>query len=63
MNNTTITNIFNSDNRNIVYIIKNQNRQIIAAIAYRILKFESMIKKTIVENYAFFTAITFSMIN
>ena len=41
MNNTTIINIFNSDNSNTAYI-KSQNTQIIATIAYKILKFESM---------------------
>ena len=32
-------------------------------IAYRILKLEPMIKKTIVTNYAFFTAFTYRRIN
>ena len=54
MNNKTTINIFNSDNSNIAYI-KTQNRQIMATIAYRILKFETMSKKPIVTNYAFFT--------
>ena len=62
MNNTTRINIFNSYNSNIAYT-KTQNHQIMATIAYRILKFEFMIKKPIVENHAFFTSITFSKIN
>ena len=57
-----IFNIFNRDNSNIAYI-KAQNCQIKATIAYRILKFESMIEKTIVTNHAFSTFITFSTIN
>ena len=61
MNNTTIINIFHSDDNNIAYI-KTQNRQILATIAYRILKFESMIKRQIVANYTFFTSSTFSRI-
>ena len=32
-------------------------------IAYRILKFESMIKKGIVANHAFFAVVTFSKFN
>ena len=43
MNNTTIINIFNSDNSNIAYI-KTLHCQ---TIAYIILKFESMIKRKI----------------
>ena len=61
MNNTMIINVFNSDNSNIAYN-KRKNYQIMTAIAYRILKFESMIKKAIMENYAFFTFITLSRI-
>ena len=34
-----------------------------ATIGYRILKFESMIKKSKVANYPFFTYITFNKIN
>ena len=64
MNNTAIINFFNSDisNSNVAYI-KMQNCQIMATIAYRILKFESTIKKPIVANHAFFTSITFSRIS
>ena len=61
MNNTMIINIFNSDNNNIAYI-KTQNCQIMANIVYRILNFESMIKKPIVTNQQLFTYITFSRI-
>ena len=32
-------------------------------IVYKILKFETMIKKLIMTNHAFFAAITFSRIN
>ena len=42
MNNTTIINIFNSDNSDIAYV-KTQNSQIMASIAYRTMKYESMI--------------------
>ena len=59
MNNTTIINIFNSDNSNIAYI-KTQHGQMMTAIACRILKIESMIKKPIVTNHAFFPVFTFS---
>ena len=44
MNNTTITNNFNSDNSNIVYI-KTQHHQIVTTIPNRIVKFKPMIKK------------------
>ena len=47
-----IINTFNRNNSNITYI-KTQNCQIMATIAYSILKFESMIKKQIVTNHAF----------
>ena len=43
----------NSDNSNITYI-NTQYRQIMANIAYRILKFESMIKKPIMANHVSF---------
>ena len=62
MNNTTIINIFNSDNSNIVYI-KTQNRQIMTNIAYRILNFEPTIKKSIETNHALFAVVTFSRTN
>ena len=62
MNNTATINIFNSDNGNIVYI-NTENCDIRATIAYRILKFDSLIKNPIVANHALFTAITFSRIN
>ena len=45
MNNTTITNNFNSNNSNIVYI-KTQHDQIVTTIPNRIVKFKPMIKKT-----------------
>ena len=61
MNNTTIMNIFNRDNSNIAYI-NTKHCQIMATIAYRILKFESMIKKRIVANHAWFVS-TFSKVN
>ena len=51
MNNTTIINIFNSDNSNIAYI-NTLHCQIMTTIVYRILKFESMIKKPIVTNHS-----------
>ena len=62
MNNTRIINHFNSDNRNIAYI-KIQDFQMMTTVACRILKFESMTKKSIVENHVFFTFITFSRVN
>ena len=60
--NITIINIFNSENT-IIASIKTKHCQIKATIAYRILKFEPMIKKLIVTNHAFFTFITFSNIS
>ena len=62
MNNKTIINIFNSDNSNIAYI-KTQNCQIFITIAYRILKFEPMIKTPILANYEFYVIATFSRNN
>ena len=60
MNSTTIINIFNSDN---IAYIKTQHRQILAAIEYKILKFEPIIKRPTVINHALRTVITFSRIN
>ena len=54
-----IINIFYSNDSNMVYI-KIQNCQIMTTIAYRILKFEPMIKKPIVTNLVFFAVVTFS---
>ena len=62
MNNTKIINTSNRDNSNIAYI-KTHHRQIIAAITYRILKFEPMITKPIVANQKLFAVVTFSNIN
>ena len=62
MNNRMIIKNFNKDNSNIT-CSKTQNCQIMATIAYTVLKFEFMIKKAIVTNHAFFTSITFSRIN
>ena len=62
MNNTSIINIFNSDNSNIAYI-KTKHFQVMTTIEYRILKFESVITKTIVLNHAFFAVLTFSKID
>ena len=62
MNNTTIINIFNSGDTNITYN-KAQHGQIMATIVYKILKFEPMIKKSMVENHALFAIVTFSKIN
>ena len=62
MNNATIVNTFNCDNSDTAYI-RTQNRQIIEAIATRILKVEPLIKKTILTNHSFFTLITFANIN
>ena len=61
MNNTTIINIFNSDNSNIAYIKTAHCR----TIAYMILKFESMIKRKIMANHTFLTfgKINFAYIN
>ena len=57
-----IISIFNSDNNNIAYI-NTKHCQIMTIISYRILKFESMIKKPIVTNHEFFAVVTFSKIN
>ena len=62
MNNTTTINIFNNDNNNIAYN-KTQHCQIMTTIAYRILKFESMIKKAVMANHTLFGVVTFSNIN
>ena len=57
-----IINIFNSDPSNIIYI-KTKNCKNMTTIAYRISKFDSMIKNPIVTNYGFLTSITFSRIS
>lgn len=61
MINTTITNIFNSDNKNIAYI-KTKHHLIMTASAYRTSKVETMFKKPIVTSHAFVTAISLSRI-
>ena len=45
MNNTTVIKALNSDNNSNIAYIKTQHCQIMATIAYKILKFETMIKK------------------
>ena len=62
MNNAMVINTFNSANK-ITAFINTQNRQVMETITYRILKFEPMIKKSIVANYTFFTVMTLSNIN
>ena len=58
--NTTIMNMFNTDNSNITYI-KTQHRLIMTTIGYRILKFEPMVKKPVVTNYIYFLMLLFSV--
>ena len=60
-NNKTIINTFNIDDSNITYIMA--HHQIMATIAYRIFKFEHVIKTPTMTNYTFSTVITFSNIN
>ena len=55
-------NIFNRDNSNMAYIMT-QIYQIMAAIAYRNLRFELMTKKPILTNHEFFAVRAFSRIN
>ena len=62
MGNRTTINIFNSDKSNIAYI-KTLHCQIMTTIAYRILEFESMIKKEVVTNHVLFAFVTFSDIS
>ena len=45
MNNTTVIKTLNSDNNSNIAYIKTQHCQIMATIAYKILKFETMNKK------------------
>ena len=64
MNNTMIIIIFNRDTViTISTYIKTQHCQIMTTIGYRILKFVSMIKKTIIANDTFFAFVTFSKIS
>ena len=62
MNNTTIINISNINNSNIAYM-NTYHCQIMTTIAYRIVKYESRIKKAIMANHTFFAVVTFSRIN
>ena len=62
MNNTAIINTFISDNSNITSI-KTQHQQILAAITNGFVKFEPMIKMSIVIDNTFFTVIHFSNIS
>ena len=57
MDNKTIINTFNSDNRNIANI-KKQYHQIMTTITERIVKFNSMIKRPVITNHTNFTVIT-----
>ena len=61
MNNTAIINTFNSDNSNIASI-KTQHQQILTTITNGFVKFEPMIKMSIVIDNTFFTVIHFSNI-
>ena len=62
MNNTTIINIFNSDNTTVTYIdIK--HCQIIATMTYIMLKIKRIIEKPIVLNHTFFAVATFTRMN
>ena len=62
MNNTTISNIFINGLSNIAYV-NTILRQLMRTIAYRLLKFESMIKNSIMQNRKYFAVVTFSKIN
>lgn len=62
LENATIINIINNNNTNIAYIEK-QHGQLMAIIAYRNLKLEPVIKKSVVTSHTFFTFITLSNIN
>ena len=46
----------------ILYLLKQKGKNI-TTIAYRVLKFESMIKEPIVGSHTFFAVVTFSKIN
>ena len=50
MNHTTIINMFNSNSSNITYI-NTQHSKTMPAIAYNILRFESLIKNPIMANH------------
>ena len=56
------TMIINSDNSNTA-CIKTQNRQIMTAIANIMLKFQPILKKTIMTNHTFFAVVTFRKIS
>ena len=62
MNDTTIANIFNSDNTNITKI-KTQHHQIMTTITDKILKLKPMIKKAIVKNHINSLLLLFSAIS
>ena len=62
MNNTTISNIFSNGLSNIAYV-NTILCQLMRTIAYRLLKFESMIKNPIMQNRKYFAVVTFSKIN
>ena len=62
IDNTATINTFNSENSNIAKI-KIKHCQNMTTITNGIFKFEPVIKKPIVANYTFLTAITFSNIS
>ena len=63
MNNTTIINLFSSNNSNIPNIVANMHQQIMKTITDRILKPKLIIKKPIVAHHTFFIALTFGKIS
>ena len=62
MNNTTIIKTFRNDDSNITYI-HSKYCQIMTTVAYRILKLEYVIEKSVMAGHIVFTAVTFVKIN
>ena len=62
MSNTAIIYISNSDNSNNITYIETWYCQTVITIAYRIKKFQLMVKKTIIENHAAFAIVNFNKI-
>ena len=62
MNNTTISNIFSNGLSNIAYV-NTILYQFMGTVAYRLLKFKSIIKNPIMKNRTYFVVVTFSKIS
>lgn len=62
MNNAAIINSFNSDDNNVANI-NTEHKYIMTNITHRILKFESVMKRSVATNHTYFVVVIISKIN